>query len=147
MNFQGEIRRISEKQTHALRHEVLRPGTQLPHLFFPGDDAATTAHFGAFVSGELVGVASIYENAMLGETARAMQLRGMAVSPDVQKQGVGRALIAACVEEIQNRDVKIFWCNARTGALGFYENLGFVRRGDEFEIPAAGPHFVYVMEL
>ena len=146
MNFQGKVRRISASQTHALRHEVLRPGTTLPHLFFPGDDDAATAHFGAFLE-ELVGVASIYENAMPGELGRAMQLRGMAVSPAVQKQGVGRALIAACVEEAQRRGAKVFWCNARTKALGFYETLGFEPRGDEFEIPDAGPHFVCVLKL
>ena len=147
MNFEGEIRHISAAQTHALRGAILRPGTAREQSIYPGDDAADTFHFGAFIGEEIVGIASLYEESAPGETARALRLRGMAVSPRVQKRGVGRALIEACIAQSQACGVETLWCNARTSALGFYEALDFVRRGQEFEIPGVGPHFVCVHKI
>ena len=33
-----------------------------------------------------------------------------------------------------------FWCNARTTAIGFYEQAGWSTATDVFDIPTAGPH-------
>ena len=32
------------------------------------------------------------------------------------------------------------WCNARTTAVRFYARSGFRRTGEEFDMPAIGPH-------
>jgi hypothetical protein len=34
----------------------------------------------------------------------------------------------------------LLWCNARTGALSFYEQFGWSISSDEFDIPTVGPH-------
>ena len=33
-----------------------------------------------------------------------------------------------------------FWCNARTTAIGFYEQVDWSVETDIFDIPTAGPH-------
>ena len=48
---------------------------------------------------------------------------------------------------LRARGGDLLWCNARVVALGFYERLGFVAEGPEFEIVPIGPHFVMTKNL
>ena len=68
----------------------------------------------------------------------------MATEPDVRGAGFGAALVAACIEHAAASGGGEVWCNARMGAVGFYRRAGFDVVGDEFEIPAIGPHVVMV---
>ena len=138
----SEVRVITAKETWPLRLAVLRPGRPIETAKFPGDDLPTTQHFGAFRDGHLLGIASLYQ-AELPERPgpRALQLRGMATSPDVRGMGFGRALARACMAFTRENGVELLWCNARVGAVGFYRKLGFEIVGTEFEIPDVGPHF------
>ncbi|KAK8780621.1 hypothetical protein V5799_018040 [Amblyomma americanum] len=52
------VRDIEASETLSLRKMVLRP--DLACVNYRGDDLATTAHFGAYVNGRLVGVASAF---------------------------------------------------------------------------------------
>jgi GNAT superfamily N-acetyltransferase len=143
---------IPAAATRPLRQVVLRPHQAAEELVFPGDDATDTRHFGAYLDEKLVGVASIYREAPPpalvmdltppGTTVNAWRLRGMATLPAVQGQGLGRALLEACIAYTTTQDGELLWCNARTPAVGFYLKLGFVTHGDEFEIPGIGPHYV-----
>ncbi|MEM6750997.1 MAG: GNAT family N-acetyltransferase [Planctomycetota bacterium] len=93
--------------------------------------------------------------------ARVRRLRGMAVSPEAQGLGVGRAVLEALLAEAQRRDDAPsgngavsggglgsgggwWWANARTSALGFYERQGWRVVSAEFEIPGVCPHVVMV---
>ncbi|HSU54561.1 MAG TPA: GNAT family N-acetyltransferase [Candidatus Dormibacteraeota bacterium] len=108
---------------------------------FPGDDAPTTRHLGVFEAGILVGIASLYVGALPEESeCNALQLRGMAVAPEQQGRGLGRALVHACINEAQAAHVDLLWCNARTSAAEFYRKLSFQTIGPEFHIPDVGPH-------
>jgi GNAT superfamily N-acetyltransferase len=148
---QPRIVTIPATATRPLRQVVLRPHQAAEELVFPGDDATDTRHFGAFINEKLVGVASVYREAppqaLLAElrpivAANAWRLRGMATLPAVQGQGLGRALLEACIAYVASQGGELLWCNARTPAAGFYLKLGFVTHGDEFEIPDIGPHYV-----
>jgi len=46
-----EIRRITTEETIPLRHPILRPGLPRETAIFPGDEAETSRHFGAFLDG------------------------------------------------------------------------------------------------
>jgi predicted GNAT family N-acyltransferase len=139
-----EIRRIPSRETWELRHRILRPNQPLEQCIYPGDDTPPTAHFGAFREGTLVGIASVYPEPQPGAPAAAAdwRLRGMATSPDVRGSGLGAELVRACIAYVSGQRGRGIWCNARTPACGFYEKLGFTRRGREFELPGIGPHFV-----
>lgn len=139
---QIKVRTIAAAETWPLRLAVLRPGHPLPAARFPGDDLPSTKHFGAFQNGKLVGITSLFLAEMPelpGE--RALQLRGMATTPEVRGAGFGRALVAASIAFARESGIKLIWCNARTSAVGFYRKLVWEIVGEEFEIPDVGPHF------
>lgn len=127
------IRPISAEEARPLRHAMLRPDAPPEKSVYPGDDAPTTRHAGAFVEGELVGVATVLHQPPPGsDNMGAWRLRGMAVRGNTQRRGYGRALLEHCIAYLQEQGATLFWCNARTPAMPFYETLGFQTEGDEF---------------
>lgn len=138
-----EIRRVSAETTRPLRQRVLRPHQRPEELVYPLDDAPETFHAAGFLDGALVGVASIYRVAEKGErNPDAWQLRGMATAPETRGAGYGALLLDRCVEHARAHGATKIWCNARISAEGFYRRLGFVVKGDVFELPGIGPHCV-----
>jgi len=143
-----DIRRITAAETLQLRQQVLRPNQLPEEQVYPNDDVPDTLHAGAFRDGKLVGLATVFRDAPPGETnARAWRLRGMAVLPEMQHRGIGRALVEFCVAYIRAHDGALLWCNGRTSARTFYESLGLRATGEEFDLPVSGPHFVFRREL
>ena len=137
-----EVRLITAAETWPLRQAVLRPGRPVAAAQFPGDDDSITKHFGAFGGGSLLGIASLFRAEMPEQPGvPALQLRGMATAPEVRGAGFGRALILTCKVFARENGAPLLWCNARTGAVGFYRKLGFEIVGAEFNIPDVGPHF------
>lgn len=143
-----EIRRITAAETRALRHAVLRPHQPPEASTYPGDDAADTLHLGLYREGRQLGIASLYREPPPGESlSSAWRLRGMAVLPETQGQGLGAALLRTCLDHAASQSGTWVWCNARTTAAGFYRALGFSPRGEEFELPGIGPHYLMVRSL
>lgn len=141
------IQPIRPEQTHRLRHTVLRPHQRLDEMVYDGDDDPTSLHLGAFRSGDTegqaVGVLTLNHTPMPGLAAPGdFRLRGMAVDPAVQGEGVGRMLVERLITEASTRGARRLWCNARVSAMGFYEKLGFVTHGEVFQIAPIGPHYV-----
>ena len=137
-----EVRLITAEETLPLRLAVLRPGRPRDSAIFPGDDAPDTRHYGAFLDGRLWSIASLYRAELPEKPGQeAFQLRGMATDPSARNQGLGRALMVACIEYTQAQRVPILWCNARITAADFYRKLEFEAIGPQFVIPDVGPHF------
>jgi GNAT superfamily N-acetyltransferase len=152
MNQAIQVWAITAAQTVPLRAEVLRPGRPVETAVFTGDEDEQNRHFGVFIEGQLVGVASLFR-APLPQAGRGSvdpadgpewQLRGMAVRPLFQKSGLGRELLRGCMNFVYQEAESLLWCNARSSAVGFYLANGFETRGNEFLIPDVGPHFVMV---
>ena len=142
------ILQIRAEQTYPLRQAILRPGLPIETCMYPGDDAPETVHFGAVLDGRIVGIASLYHEAPPGESnPQAWRLRGMAVDEALRRQGIGRELLLQCVVHVAGQGGTMLWFNARTVAVPFYEKHGFATRGDEFEIPGVGPHYVMWQEF
>src|SRR5947209_10632770 len=105
MNPQAiEVREVLAQETYPLRLEILRPGRSADSARFQGDTEPTTRHFGAFSSGTISGVASLYL-VQIPERAGvlAYQLRGMATAAAARGAGLGRALTLACLHFARNR--------------------------------------------
>ncbi len=142
------IRRIAAAQTRPLRQAILRPHQRVEELVYPGDDAPETAHFGAFLGGKLIGIASVYHEPPHGETDKgAWRLRGMAVVPELFRKGIGSLLLRACIHHAKRRGGTMMWFNARTPAVQFYQAHGFQIRGAEFTLPDIGPHYFMWCEI
>ncbi|MBA3711827.1 MAG: GNAT family N-acetyltransferase [Pyrinomonadaceae bacterium] len=139
---------IIAAETRTLRGAVLRPGHPLESSVYPGDDDLESRHFGAYLNGELIGVASVFRQPLPGESdANSWRLRGMAVKPESRGQGHGRALLERCIDHVTEQGGTLFWCNGRAHVVGFYRAFGFEPLGDEFDIPDSGPHFVMRLRI
>lgn len=139
---------ITAEQARPLRHQVLRSHLPYDTTKYPTDDAPDSFHAGAFNNEELIGIASVARQIIPIEAdsfanKNFWQLRGMAVLPSQQGQGVGKQLVLACVAHIAQYGNAILWCNGRTSALKFYQALNFQTIGGEFESSnGTGPHYV-----
>ncbi len=91
----------------------------------PGDDDATTRHFGFFVAGSLVGVASLFVEPLAERSDLGHRLRAMAVLESSQRQGVGTALIKAVIGAASVAGSSYLWCTVRPTAVDFYTRFGF----------------------
>jgi GNAT superfamily N-acetyltransferase len=137
---------------HALRRQVLRPGQPWSSVDHDYDSWPDTFHVAAFgPRGEVAACASFHPDTAPHrpevEASQTWRLRAMASLPEVRGQGYGAAALRYGIAEIRRRAGKLLWCNARSGAVGFYERLGFSIVGGEFEIPPIGPHYVMEIEL
>jgi predicted GNAT family N-acyltransferase len=138
-----EIALVDGLTTRELRRSVLRPSWPVGSVMH-GDDAADAVHLAALDEGELVGACLVFPRPypLHPDEPAAWQLRGMAISPDRQQQGIGGRLLEASFSEIAARGGRLFWCDARTSAVPFYERHGLVPEGDEFAQPETGiPHY------
>ncbi len=111
-----------------LRRAVLR--TPLGLDFTAEQLAAehSDTHFAAFDGDTLVGAV-----VMTPYDASTVKLRQMAVSPDVQGQGVGAALLRAFEAHTHETGLSKIVLAARVTAQRFYEANGYTAEGDVFE--------------
>ena len=143
-----EVRPVTAPETLPLRAQVLRPGHTPDEKWFMGGMPPEARHFAAFDGADIVGVAFVVPmEAPFAPGERAWMLRGMAVDPARQNQGIGRAVVEAILVEARREEVEILWFNARRVAVGFYARLGFETWGEEFEIPGVGPHTLMFARL
>ena len=119
-----------------LRYRVLRRPLGLE--FTAEQLAAEYAdfHLAAFnATGRLIG----YLNLTPAEQEK-VKMRQVAVEPQVQGQGVGKALVAASEALAKRHGFKKMTLHARETAIPFYQKLGYKIVGDRFE-EVCIPHF------
>lgn len=147
------IRALQPHETIAVRQSELRPGQPVEQCHFEGDQDTGTFHLGAVnCDGEVIGVSTVLcgneSRFKQFSSQRQFQLRAMAVASDFQRQGIGKALLMACLEEAAKRGCQMFWCNARAVAVGFYRKGGFsILNEAPFDIEGIGPHHVMFKQL
>jgi GNAT superfamily N-acetyltransferase len=133
-----EVRRADVDEILPLRKSVLRPSE--PVVASDYDLFEHTQHVGAFDDGIAIGCATVFPSPYQEDEA-AWQLRGMAVAPDRQGTGVGRAVLAAAIDLARSEGATALWANARSAALPFYTAMGFEVVSEEFRYgPAELPH-------
>jgi ribosomal protein S18 acetylase RimI-like enzyme len=132
-----------------VRQPVLRPGKPIETCIFEGDGLSTTTHLGLYVNNELAGIVSIFDTAskLFFLQGKQFQLRGMAVLPQYQKQGLGEKLVESAEKLIVEKEGNLIWFNARENAVGFYKKLGYEVKGDVFDIAGVGPHYIMYKAL
>tara|TARA_R110000737_G_scaffold35739_2_gene54879 strand:- start:762 stop:1166 length:405 start_codon:yes stop_codon:yes gene_type:complete len=119
-----EISPISWQQTIPLRQSVLWPNNPPEFCYVDGDDDGL--HFGAFIEGALVCVASVYL------TSGKARLRKFATDPRYQNQGIGSKMLAHIIQSLKSSQVKWFWCDARASAIEFYKRFGMRACSERF---------------
>jgi len=137
------IKKISAESTFSVRNPVLRPNLPIETCRFEGDNLPSTSHFGFFIEEKLTGIVSLFEK--INENwpnQKQIQIRGMAVLHDFQKQGIGDKLMQHVIATTKENKTELIWFNARKNAVPFYEKLGFHISGTAFEIEGVGTHFL-----
>jgi len=118
------IERISPQETLNVRHLVLWPDK--PVEFCQLENDSDGIHYGGFVDGKLISVASIF---IEGDRAR---LRKFATLSEYQNKGYGTLMLNKIIEDLIYIDIKWFWCDARVNAEGFYNRFKMSRAGEVF---------------
>ncbi len=143
------LRRISAEDCIALRHSVLRPNQSRDACRYPLDDARGSHHVGYFNNAaQIIGIGSIFHEAPPDPgNWDGWRIRGMAVAPAHQGQGIGAAILKALIayakaQPIADGQSGLIWCNGRTSVEPFYRGQGFERVGEVFDLPPIGPHVV-----
>ena len=87
-----------------------------------------------------VATARLYQDKTQGQIGR------MAVLMAYRHQGIGTLMLNALLEQAQQNGVKEVFINAQTTAIAFYQRLGFIQLGDEFD-DAGIPHYKMTLKL
>lgn len=130
----NQIREISLKDVQGIRHSVLHFAESAEASILPGDDDARTRHFGLFVAGSLVGVASLFVEPLAERSDLGHRLRAMAVVESSQRQGLGTELINAVIAAAAVAGSNYLWCTVRPNAISFYSRLGFKDSKEQIEM-------------
>lgn len=119
-----DIRSIQWEEALPIRHKVLWPSKPALFCNVEGDESAN--HYGVYIKGKLVSVASIY---VKDQVAR---LRKFATLVECQGCGIGSKLLTYILNDLKEFGIVIFWCDARKTAISFYEQFGMTIQGTEF---------------
>ncbi len=124
-----------------LRNEVLRKPLGLNFSDDELQKEQQHMHMGAYEDGRMLGCCMLVD-----EGDKTVRLRQMAVVNDVQGKGIGRALMTFAENLARDRGYRKITMHARKQAVGFYEKLGYKKKGEEFE-EVTIPHYVMEKEL
>ena len=139
----SQVQVVDGAATRELRRAVLRPNWPVGSAMH-GDDNPDAVHLAVLDDGQVVSTCLVLPRPypLRPDEPGAWQLRGMATKPERQGQGLGARLVAAAVAEVRRRGGRLIWCDARTTAVAFYRQHGFVSEGAEFLHAESGiPHF------
>jgi ribosomal protein S18 acetylase RimI-like enzyme len=103
-------------------------------IWKPEDDPANTLV--SEVNGTIAGYVKLRQATELKASRHVLHVAGLAVSPAHQRQGIGRALMEAAIEQARRRGarrltLRVLGPNTRAQAL--YESLGFEVEGVQRE--------------
>jgi GNAT superfamily N-acetyltransferase len=136
------VKRITAIETHALRHLVLWP--HLGHeddCIIDIDGREDAMHYGVLEENDIVAIGSFFQMSTPKLNAHfPYRLRAMAVHPSHRGQHFGQALIRQACLDLKQRHADILWCDARIGAVPFYQSMGFDMHPEVYQIPIIGPH-------
>lgn len=109
-----------------LRNDVLR--TPLGHCIYDEnlEIEKNNCFYGLVYKNELIATLSTYPL-----TENSVQLTAFAVSTKHQRKGYGKQLFSYVLEMLRKQGVSEVLCDARETAIGFYEQLGFLKIKEE----------------
>ena len=126
------------RQMLKLREDILRRPLGLSFTNEELEKEKDNLLIAAYDDEQMLGCCMLVE-----EKPGTVRLRQMAVINDLQGKGIGRALMQFAENLSRDRGYRKITMHARKNAIGFYEKMGYKKKGEEFE-EVTIPH--YVME-
>ncbi len=114
------------EKIYALRYEVFVNEQGVPPEIELDEEDEHATHIIAKENGAAVGCARILFDVNGGHIGR------LAVKRSERGQGIGKEICRFIIELCRERGYKRVWLNSQLHAVGFYEKLGFSRRGETF---------------
>lgn len=143
-----EIRVITPSDTYELRRALLRPHQRLNEMAWPADELPDSLHVGGYRGDNLAGIGTIHRQPMPGTAEpEAWRVRAIAIDFGHRGYGLGASILNHLIEHATVSGGRLVWANATAVSFGFFEHHGFKRRGEPFELPEIGPHYVVFAEL
>lgn len=124
-----------------LRDEILRKPLGLTFSSQELEAEKDNMLIAAFDDDKMLGCCMLVE-----EEPGIVRLRQMAVLNDLQGKGIGRALMNFAENLARDRGFRCVRMHARLNAIGFYEKVGYRKKGDQF-LEITIPHFVMEKDL
>ncbi|MBO1511558.1 GNAT family N-acetyltransferase [Metabacillus bambusae] len=136
-----EIRQINPEDTYLIRHNVLRPNQSIEACKFENDHQEDSFHLGAFYRDTLISIASFHKekNPCFDEELQ-YRLRGMATLTEYRKLKAGSSLLLHGEALLKEKNVQLWWCNARVSVSDYYKKFGLTEYGEVFDIEPIGLH-------
>ncbi len=124
-----------------LRNDILRKPLGLSFQMDELEKEKDDILIGAFEEDKMLGCCML-----INTEPGTVRLRQMAVHKNLQGKGVGRALMQFAENIARDRGFRKITMHARKSATGFYEKLGYVVSGEEYE-EVTLPHVVMEKQL
>jgi GNAT superfamily N-acetyltransferase len=142
------IKQIQATDCYPIRKQVLWQHKAVAECGIDIDEQDGVFHLGAFLNNELVCIGSFFKQKNPNfHQAHQYRLRAMATLPSAQKKGTAKSLVKFAVKKLQSENIDLLWCDARIVATGFYNQLGFSMKGNAYEIPIIGTHYLMYKHL
>ena len=129
------------EQMVKLRDDILRKPLGLSFTKEELENEKEHLLIGAYEDDKMLACCMLVE-----ENSKTVRLRQMAVLNDLQGKGIGKALMIFAENLARDRGYKKITMHARKIATGFYEKMGYVRVGNEFE-EITIPHYLMEKKL
>lgn len=139
---------IPSSFTYELRHKVLWPHKTFEQCSLEIDELETTFHASVEYEGKIVAVGTFLKQKNDNfPHENQYRLRAMASSSDVRGKGFGKLVIDFAKDKLKEMNIDLLWCDARLVAVDFYKKQGFNIKGEQYEIPIIGPHYLMYIEV
>jgi GNAT superfamily N-acetyltransferase len=129
------------QQMVQMRNDILRKPLGLSFTTEELEKEKDEVLIGAFEEEKMLGCCMLVK-----DNYTNVRLRQMAVLNNLQGKGIGRALMTFAENIARDLGYKTLTMHARKTALGFYEKLGYVKKGEEF-VEVTLPHYVMEKQL
>jgi predicted GNAT family N-acyltransferase len=129
------------KQMLKLRDDILRKPLGLNFTKEELEKEKDYLLIGAYEDDKMLACCMLVE-----ENSKTVRLRQMAVLNDLQGKGIGKALMIFAENLARDRGYKKITMHARKIATGFYEKMGYVKVGHEFQ-EITIPHYLMEKKL
>lgn len=123
--MQLTIQEVPLETIWRIRKEVMYPEHTLEQVMLPNDAAGK--HLGLFENGEIRTIISLFTK------DHSLQFRKFATLTAHQGKGFGKYLLQHVFAEAKRNGMTAIWCNARTSAMGLYQQFGMVPFGETWE--------------
>lgn len=136
--------------TRPLRQRLFKPNSTLEDLAQADGDFPTAGYYAVLCAdGEVLSIGSARPESppWPHDAVNPWRIRAVATIESHRRRGLGTAVMRAVLNHARCNDGDLAWLNGRTPARRFYERLGFVQHGNEWEDSESVPHMTMLLLL